>query len=545
MEHVPSDPESRGWESIRVNLEVLCAASLPEVPQQEALYSHVGLAGYEEHVPAKETLEAACAGLRSIFEEWRRTADVAGPASQAAQISRGEEDSIERSIFSRLVGRRHPYVPPQSFPNIIAKLGEHQRIQFTNSLASLLGKLADFEFDRLGLGMPVEIEEPAEEKQVFAETKPWIEPTGPSILAGPEAHAADAYIGSVRRHPFLGKDRERWLAAVAQGIRVDNEVTASEARRMLAAHNLRLAYKLARGFVRSRPHIVQAIDDAIQVANLALVKAAWEFGPEREIRFTTVFSRGIFRDLTRWLAKEGMALAGDDRHRDDRRQVVNRVYEEALRLEGPHVTRSEIVARLGYFSQVSIDVMVHEPADPRAVAAFEAVENRLAVHQDVQNLFAEIKKRGVLLSHEVRILKLLYQDGLSLKEVGVLEGNISRQAVSAKEQQALRKIRLAFGIAEPPPRVPEHNPRTFLEMCGVTVGDESDAAVLARAAQLLDDSSLPDRTKHLLRLRFGLDPEQPQLLSRVQAAEILGITVAMAKHYENAGLKVLKAALEA
>jgi len=155
----------------------------------------------------------------------------------------------------------------------------------------------------------------------------------------PAAPAVDdplhAYLQEIGRTPLLTKDEEIELARRVQA-------GDAEARRRLAAANLRLVVSIAKRFSGKGLDLL----DLIQEGNLGLLKAVERFDPDRGFRFSTYATWWIRQAISRGLADKGR-LIRIPVHMVDALTRVNRMAQRLQMDLGREPTRAEIAAAVG------------------------------------------------------------------------------------------------------------------------------------------------------------------------------------------------------
>ncbi|HVB10898.1 MAG TPA: sigma-70 family RNA polymerase sigma factor [Bacillota bacterium] len=155
----------------------------------------------------------------------------------------------------------------------------------------------------------------------------------------PAAPAVDdplhAYLQEIGRTPLLTKDEEIELARRVQA-------GDAEARRRLAAANLRLVVSIAKRFSGKGLDLL----DLIQEGNLGLLKAVERFDPDRGFRFSTYATWWIRQAISRGLADKGR-LIRIPVHTVDALTRVNRMAQRLQMDLGREPTRAEIAAAVG------------------------------------------------------------------------------------------------------------------------------------------------------------------------------------------------------
>ena len=232
-----------------------------------------------------------------------------------------------------------------------------------------------------------------------------------------------------------------------------------------------LALGLARRYAGRR----HAMDDLAQVACLGLIKALQRFDPDRNCAFTTFAVPTILGELRRFCRDTSFGLHVP-RGLQESIVAVRRASEEVTAARGRTATAEEVAAALGWDVEtvfeallanstratVPLETEVGESDDPCQLLellgdvdpGFELVESLSALEGSV----------GVLTRAEQRVLRLRFEEDLTLEEVG------SRLALSPSQVarvlgSALRTLRRELGVDQaeaPAPGRPRVRPRRSL-----------------------------------------------------------------------------------
>ena len=193
----------------------------------------------------------------------------------------------------------------------------------------------------------------------------------------------------------------------------------------------------------------ESMDDLVQVAREALVRALLRFDPERSIPFPAFATPTILGSLRRHYRDRGWAL-----------RVPRRVHEIVQRSRSSEERLAVTLGRRPSVAEVAadIDVSVDEllEADdaaehrrttsidatsaaptvtaPRAEGAYDRVDDHLALQRAMVDLD----------DADAEIVGLYYFEGLSQREVGRRLG-VSQMQVSRRLRSILRRLRVRIG----------------------------------------------------------------------------------------------------
>jgi RNA polymerase sigma-B factor len=224
-----------------------------------------------------------------------------------------------------------------------------------------------------------------------------------------------------------------------------------EGRDRLVTTHLGLAHQLARRFANRG----EAHDDLVQVASLALVKAAERFDPDRGIMFSTFAAASIIGELKRHFRDRGWAIRAPRRLQELLLEIGSTVDRLGQEL-GRAPTVAELAKAIGSteddvlealeagqsYRTASLDACDREGltmADSLGVedGGFTQIENHSALAQAMEGL----SKRDRL------IVKLRFQDGLSQSEIAGRLG-VSQMHISRLLAASLQQLRASIGVRE-------------------------------------------------------------------------------------------------
>lgn len=224
----------------------------------------------------------------------------------------------------------------------------------------------------------------------------------------------------------LGLDREtEALLAIAARDQGDEQ-----ARNRLVESHLGLVKRMASAFARRGANF----DDLVQEGNLALMRAAQSFEPERNIRFATYAAYWIRSNMQRYLASmrshqygapASVAYSGGfSRGSGGRRRLLRTASLDAPIKDDSNQTLGE-----------SLPSNLMDPGED-----VERVETRLRVREALAKAFDEMGDSRAALVIEKR---LLAEDPSTLAEIG-RELNLSREGARLLELRLMKRVRSAF-----------------------------------------------------------------------------------------------------
>jgi RNA polymerase sigma-B factor len=226
-------------------------------------------------------------------------------------------------------------------------------------------------------------------------------------------------------------------------------------RDQLVTSHLGLAHQLARRFGNRG----EAHDDLVQVASLALVRAAERFDPDRGIMFSTFAAASIIGELKRHFRDRGWAVRAPRRLQELLLEIGSTVDRLGQEL-GRAPTVPELAQTIGAseadvlealeagqsYRTSSLDARDREGqtmADSLGAedSGFNRVENHSALTQAMDTLSARDR----------RIVQLRFVDGLSQSEIATRLG-VSQMQISRLLAASLRQLRSNIDARDRPPR---------------------------------------------------------------------------------------------
>jgi RNA polymerase sigma factor (sigma-70 family) len=534
MENAEQSPEQAQWTAIRSNLDAL--AQMLDLSEGEtlALHGHIAPEAPQEALP---DLEPAAWKLRTIFDEWRTQPAAEYSPTQGA-IRAGQETRVAaaRSIMARLLGRRYPYQSPQPFAALTAERKPFEIPPMVEAVESVTDAMLAFKIDQASENVAVETDEAASVAKLIRRTRrtqPYALETGPELL-GNSLRQVDAYTQVISAHPIHTAEEEAALFARMHAAG-EHSADAQLARTQLIIHNLRLVLGQAFYMVAVKPRVSHNLGDLIQAGNVALIQSIGRFDPSLGNRLSSLAVITIRKAMYKWMILQGNQEIGSNNYRVTRNKEVLDALAETRKVE-PDVTAEEVAARLGYsFLRLVTFDEEHHKEIPDPGIDLEALEQQSLA----QRVWAKINAMPDLTPRQLEILHLIYEEGLTLQQIGERQGGVSHQAISQIHNKAINKVRRHFGVAPPKPeRIPSPPPKVegLLAAVGVTPEPGEDAAAVARS--LLTVAGLTDREIAITTLRYGLDGQPGLTIKKIQ--ERLSLGDGMARYYLQTALKKLE-----
>jgi RNA polymerase sigma-B factor len=205
-----------------------------------------------------------------------------------------------------------------------------------------------------------------------------------------------------------------------------------------------LAHQLARRFAnRGETH-----DDLVQVASLALVRAAERFDPERGIMFSTFAAASIIGELKRHFRDRGWAVRAPRRLQELLLEIgstVDRLHQELGRAptvpelaNAIHASEADVLEALEAgqsYRTTSLDAPQHGgQAMAESIGAEDAGFNGVENHSALTEALASLSER------DRTIVRLRFVDGLSQSQIAArLE--VSQMQISRLLAASLHQLR--------------------------------------------------------------------------------------------------------
>jgi RNA polymerase sigma-B factor len=238
-----------------------------------------------------------------------------------------------------------------------------------------------------------------------------------------------------------------------------SENTASSAddkerRDELVTSHLGLAHQLARRFAnRGESH-----DDLVQVASLALVKAAERYDPERGIMFSTFAAASIIGEIKRHFRDRGWAVRAPRRLQELLLEIgstVDRLGQEHGRAptvpelaQAINATEADVLEALEAgqsYRTTSLDA-----PDKEGQTMADSLGAEDGGFSSVENHSALAKAMETLSPRDRTIVQLRFVDGLSQSDIAARLG-VSQMQISRLLSVCLRQLRTNIEARDPLP----------------------------------------------------------------------------------------------
>ena len=218
-------------------------------------------------------------------------------------------------------------------------------------------------------------------------------------------------------------------------------------REELVTAHLNLAHQLARRFA----HRGEALDDLVQVASVALIKAVDRFDPGRNVEFTTFATRTIIGELKRHFRDRGWAVRAPRRIQELYLALGHATGSLSQQL-GRAPTVAELATATGAPEELVIEALeagqgyrtssidLPDQQDEAAGASFSAEDVRFTSVDDRSVLSPAL---ALLTPREQTILRLRFVEGLTQSEIAQRIG-LSQMHVSRLLAASLARLREVF-----------------------------------------------------------------------------------------------------
>jgi RNA polymerase sigma-B factor len=226
-----------------------------------------------------------------------------------------------------------------------------------------------------------------------------------------------------------------------------------EERDRMVTEHLRLAHHLARRFAnRGESH-----DDLVQVASLALVKAAERFDPDRGIMFSTFAAASIIGELKRHFRDRGWAVRAPRRLQELLLEIGSTVDRLGQEL-GRAPTVAELAKEIGATEDDVLEALEAgqsyrtaslDASDREGMTMAESLGAEDGGFTQVENHSALAQAMERLSSRDRLIVKLRFEDGLSQSEIAGRLG-VSQMQISRLLAASLRQLRASIGVRDVP-----------------------------------------------------------------------------------------------
>jgi RNA polymerase sigma-B factor len=228
-----------------------------------------------------------------------------------------------------------------------------------------------------------------------------------------------------------------------------------ERRDELVTSHLGLAHQLARRFAnRGESH-----DDLVQVASLALVKAAERFDPARGIMFSTFAAASIIGEIKRHFRDRGWAVRAPRRLQELLLEIgttVDRLGQELGRAptvpelaQAINATEADVLEALEAGQSYRTSSL--DAPDKEGQTMAESLGSEDGGFTSVENHSALAKARESLSARDRRIVQLRFVEGLSQSDIAARLG-VSQMQISRLLSVCLRQLRTNIEAREAVPR---------------------------------------------------------------------------------------------
>jgi len=224
-------------------------------------------------------------------------------------------------------------------------------------------------------------------------------------------------------------------------------------RDQLVTSHLGLAHQLARRFGNRG----EAHDDLVQVASLALVKAAERFDPERGFMFSTFAAASIIGELKRHFRDRGWAVRAPRRLQELLLEIGRNV--ERLNQE---LGRAPTVTELATAVDASEDDVLEaleagqsyrtsslDARDREGLCMADSLGSEDGGFTHVENHSALAQAMAGLSPRDRAIVQLRFVEGLSQSEIAARMG-VSQMQISRLLAASLRRLRSGLGGRDEP-----------------------------------------------------------------------------------------------
>jgi RNA polymerase sigma-B factor len=235
----------------------------------------------------------------------------------------------------------------------------------------------------------------------------------------------------------------------------DSPLADRDRREQLVTSHLRLAHQLARRFSnRGESH-----DDLVQVASLALVRAAERFDAERGIMFSTFAAASIIGELKRHFRDRGWAVRAPRRLQELLLEIgstIDRLGQELGRAptvpelaQAINATESDVLEALEAGQSYRTSSL--DAPDKEGQTMAESLGSEDSGFNRVENHSALAKAMESLSARDRTIVQYRFVDGLSQSEIASRLG-VSQMQVSRLLAACLRQLRVNIEAREKEPR---------------------------------------------------------------------------------------------
>jgi RNA polymerase sigma-B factor len=236
----------------------------------------------------------------------------------------------------------------------------------------------------------------------------------------------------------------------------DHQIPVDRADRdELVTSHLGLAHQLARRFANRG----EAHDDLVQVASLALVRAAERFDPERGIMFSTFAAASIIGELKRHFRDRGWAVRAPRRLQELLLEIgstIDRLNQELGRAPTVpelareiHASEADVLEALEAGQSYRTSSL--DARDREGQPMGDSIGEEDSGFTSVENHSALTQAMAALSQRDRTIVRLRFVDGLSQSEIAGRLG-VSQMQISRLLAASLRQLRSTIDAGERTPR---------------------------------------------------------------------------------------------
>jgi RNA polymerase sigma-B factor len=242
--------------------------------------------------------------------------------------------------------------------------------------------------------------------------------------------------------------RERAPTPPSEAAATEHPTLESAEREELITSNLGLANQLARRFL----HRGEPLDDLVQVASVALVKAVDRFDPTRGVDFPAFATRTIIGELKRHFRDKGWAVRASRRVQELYLELGHATASLAQQ-RGRTPTVAELAEATGANEEAVIEALeAGQGYRTASIDASESEDDALAARLgEYDQNFVSVEDRVLLApalaalpAREQSILRMRFVDGLTQSEIAMAVG-VSQMHVSRLLTSSLQKLREGIG----------------------------------------------------------------------------------------------------
>lgn len=194
-------------------------------------------------------------------------------------------------------------------------------------------------------------------------------------------------------------------------------------------------------------------DDLLQVASLALVKAAERFKPDMDNKFSTFATPTIIGEIKKYFRDRASTIRMPRKHYELYPVIKNAFESLSQELNNPP-TASQIAERTGHTAEEVIEVFemvrngnitsLDEEFDEEGYSRMEAIGDDDPGFERVITRDLYERALGMLDENEQKVIEMRYGQGLSQKSIAE-EFGVSQMYISRLEKKIYSKLRKKIG----------------------------------------------------------------------------------------------------